>query len=219
MKILAATDVHSHTDAFAQILADAGPVDLVLLGGDLTNFGSPDDAQAIVRLAGSKGARVLAVAGNCDSPQIDARLAELGVSLFRRGLTVESVGFVGLSAMPPWVRTMYHFSEAELADALETGRLQVASAPRLVVLSHAPPHGTRADRLGHGRHAGSTALREFVDRVQPELVVCGHIHEARGIDELGPTTIVNCGPAGKGHYALIDLPANHPAPRVELRAV
>lgn len=219
MRILAASDVHAATDVLVGILDDAGPVDLVLLGGDLTHFGSPEDAQTVVRLAQSKGARTLAVAGNCDSPAIDVRLAELGVSLFRRGVAVGPVGFIGLSSMPPWVRTMYHFSEGELADALETGHRQVASSERLVVLSHAPPHGARVDRLWHGRHVGSTALRTFVDRVQPELVVCGHIHEARGIDQLGRATVVNCGPACKGYYALVDLPDDGSGPRVELRRV
>jgi Icc-related predicted phosphoesterase len=33
------------------------------------------------------------------------------------------------------------------------------------------------------------------------VVICGHIHEARGIDMIGTTRIVNCGPAGKGEYA------------------
>jgi len=242
MRLLAATDVHSATDTFSRILADAGPVDLVLLGGDLTNFGSPKDAEAVVRLAqekkgdrhrlpvGPSGAAhkrsqspffagVLAVAGNCDSAAIDAHLAELGVSLLRRGVVIGNVGLVGLSAMPPWQRTMYHFSEEELAEILEAGHRQVAETERLVVLSHAPPYGTRVDRTLFGRHVGSTALRTFVERARPELVVCGHIHEARGVDRLGRTTLVNCGPAAKGYYAVIDLPDDSSGPRVELRSV
>ncbi|MBN2216823.1 MAG: metallophosphoesterase family protein [Pirellulales bacterium] len=217
MRLLAATDVHSDMDRFSRILDAAGPVDVVLLGGDLTNFGSARDAEAIVRMAGAEGARVLAVAGNCDSASIDAHLAELGVSLFRRGIAVDGVGFVGMSAMPPWQRTMYHFSEEELADTLETGRRQLASVEPLVVLSHCPPHDTRLDRTTFGRHVGSTALRAFVDRVEPELVVCGHIHEARGVDRLGRTTLVNCGPANRGCYAVIELTAGG-NPVVELRA-
>lgn len=217
MRLLAAADVHSSLDRFSRILDAAGPIDVILLAGDLTNFGSARDAEAIVRMAGAEGARVLAVAGNCDSASIDAHLAELGVSLFRRGVAVDGVGFVGLSAMPPWQRTMYHFSEKELADALETGRRQLAGAERLVVLSHCPPHDTRVDRTMFGRHFGSTALRAFVERVEPELVVCGHIHEARGVDRLGRTTVVNCGPANRGCHALIELTADG-EPTVELRA-
>ncbi|MBN1589164.1 MAG: metallophosphoesterase family protein [Pirellulales bacterium] len=203
MKLLAATDIHGATDTFARILA-AAPADVILLGGDLTHFGSPDDAQAVVRLAQATGAKVLAVAGNCDSALIDARLDELDVGLLGRGVLHGNVGFVGLSAMPPWLPRMYHFSEAELGEFLDAGHGQVSQAERLVVLSHAPPRGT-LDRVFLARHVGSTALGEFVDRIQPPLVVCGHIHEARGVAERGRTTVVNCGAAAKGFFAVIEL--------------
>jgi hypothetical protein len=61
------------------------------------------------------------------------------------------------------------------------------------------------DRLSSGIHVGSTAVREFVERRQPDVVICGHIHEARGTDRLGKTKIVNCGKAGSGFYSLIDV--------------
>ena len=36
-------------------------------------------------------------------------------------------------------------------------------------------------------------------------VFCGHIHEARGIDYIGDTRIVNPGPVSAGHYAVFDV--------------
>jgi Icc-related predicted phosphoesterase len=60
------------------------------------------------------------------------------------------------------------------------------------------------DILHSGIHAGSIAVREFIEEHEPELVVCGHIHEARGVDAIGKSTIVNCGPLFKGSYALIE---------------
>lgn len=205
MKLLAITDLHDHPAALDRILEDAPEVAGILLGGDITNFGSPADAQRLVQQARQSGAIVMAVAGNCDSAAIETRLVELGVSLFRRGVMHFDAGLHGLSAMPPWRDTMYHFSEAELAEHLETGYQQIAEAAGHVVLSHAPPHDTRLDRTFTGRHVGSTALRAFVERARPDLVVCGHIHEARGVDTLGPTTMVNCGPAAAGYYAVVDV--------------
>jgi uncharacterized protein len=216
MRLLGVADVHGRTDRLARILDEAGPVDAILFAGDMTHFGSPDDAEVIVRLAQAMGATVLAVAGNCDSREIDVRLDELGVSLAGRGVCLGGVGFIGLPAIPPWRATMYHFTETELGEILEEGRSQVADTQRLVVLSHVPPRGTKLDRVLLGRHVGSTALRAMVDKVQPELVVCGHIHEGRGIDRVGATTIVNCGPAGRGRYAIVEL-ADGDVPRVELR--
>jgi Icc-related predicted phosphoesterase len=45
----------------------------------------------------------------------------------------------------------------------------------------------------------------FIELHQPDVVVCGHVHEARGVDTIGKTQVVNCGQAGKGYYAVINL--------------
>ncbi len=205
MKLLGVTDLHDSRTALKRILEAAGPVDLILLGGDLTNFGSPAGAEELVRQAQDTGTEVLAVAGNCDSAEIDQRLVELEVSLAGRGLIRGDVGLHGLSAMPPWRGDMYQLSEEELARSLQAGYAQIAGAKHHVVLSHPPPRGRKLDRTSVSKHVGSTALRSFIDDTQPELVICGHIHESRGVENFGPTTAVNCGPAAAGFYALTEV--------------
>lgn len=205
MRLLGITDLHDSRAALERILAAAGPVDLILLGGDLTNFGSPAGAEKLVRQAQATGTKVLAVAGNCDSAEIDRRLVELEVSLAGRGLIHEGVGLHGLSAMPPWRGDMYQLTEEELAEALRAGYAQIGGVEHHVLLSHPPPHGGTLDRTSMGKHVGSTALRSFIDETQPGLVLCGHIHESRGVEKIGPTTAVNCGPAAAGFYALAEL--------------
>ncbi len=207
MKMLCITDLHGDHRMLERILLDAGPADLVLLGGDITHFGTPNVAEAVVRRLQQTGVKVLAVAGNCDSQTIDQRLIELGVSLFGRGIQHGQVGFHGVSAMPPWRGTMYELTEEQIANALCDGDAPLVEAPYRVLLSHSPPHGTSLDRTRHGDHVGSTAVREFIDRRQPSLVVCGHIHEGRGVDRLGDTHVVNCGPANRGCYAQVELNA------------
>lgn len=216
MRLLSITDLHDKRTALARILAQAGPVDAVLLGGDITNFGTPNDAERIVRQTEACGAKVWAVAGNCDSPAIEERLVSLGVSLFERGVLVDGVGFQGLSGMPPWHAHMYQFTEEALARSLDIGYAQLNGAKLHVVLSHPPPRAERIDYTQQGHHVGSTALRQFIDRVQPALVICGHIHEGRGIEQLGRTLVVNCGAAAAGFYALVEI--GEP-PTVELRQV
>ena len=92
-----------------------------------------------------------------------------------------------------------------MAAALEAGYAQVTEARHHCLLAHVPPRGLSLDRVFFGRHAGSKALRSFVDRTEPALVVCGHIHEGRGVERVGRTTVVNCGYGAKGHYALIEV--------------
>jgi uncharacterized protein len=254
MRILALTDLHGDADRLEQILAAAGPVDLILFGGDITNFGSAADAARLVSQAQAAGPPVLAVAGNCDSAAIDARLAELGtgsvatfdaasstdaaatvpvpvsppcVGLHGRGVLFGNLAIQGLSGIPPWMSRMYGFSEEELAAALERGYAELQeewgrgatgdsrfaatesespiARPLHAVLTHVPPHGTQLDRTLLFQHAGSAALRAFIERTQAALVVSGHVHEARGTEQIGRTTAVNCGPAVKGYYALIEL--------------
>jgi uncharacterized protein len=217
MKLLCLGDLHGNGAALARILERAESADLMLLAGDLTNFGSPDEAEALVRQAGGLGSVVLAVAGNCDSAAIDRRLGELGVGLHGRGITHAGVGFHGLSAIPPWGPRMYQFAEDALAAVLGQGLAEIDGAARRVVLSHVPPHGGRLDRTLLGFHVGSHALRRFIDHARPQLLVCGHIHEARGVERLGATTVVNCGPARAGYHAVVELGNAADEIAVELR--
>jgi uncharacterized protein len=208
MRLLCITDLHGRMARLSAILETAGPVDAILLGGDITDFGSPKDAEKIVVCARQSGAPVFAVAGNCDSAEIDRHLVELGVSLSGRGSVCGSALLHGLSAMPPWRRGMYQFTEEELAASLEAGYAQIEpqlAAGQHVVLSHPPPRDTTLDVTIFGRHVGSSALTAFLHRTQPALVVCGHIHEGRGIEQMGNTVAVNCGLAASGEYALADV--------------
>jgi Icc-related predicted phosphoesterase len=59
-----------------------------------------------------------------------------------------------------------------------------------------PPQGTLFDRVRDSLHAGSQAVREFVDRYQPEFSSRPH-HEAEGVTvEMGKTKASNVGKRG-----------------------
>jgi len=96
-------------------------------------------------------------------------------------------------------------SEEEIALRAHSGWKDIQSARTTIFVPHAPPANTMVDLLTNGNHVGSTAIRKFIEQHHPTVVVCGHIHEARGIDTLGASKIINCGPAGKGYYAVITL--------------
>ncbi|WP_243678145.1 hypothetical protein [Vulcanisaeta distributa] len=76
---------------------------------------------------------------------------------------------------------------------------------RLILVSHYPPYGTSVDRAWSGAHIGSKSVRKFVEDIKPLAVLCGHVHESRGIDRLGNTIIVNPGPLANGYYAIINI--------------
>ena len=204
MKILAFADVHDRFDKVTAVLQRVRPVDVALIAGDLTTNGTPADVERALAAWLPLVPHLFAVAGNMDSPQIDQALERLGVSLNGCCRRAGSLTFFGCSAAPISIGTPYEIPESEIAARIERGFAQAQGARPMVFVPHAPPHGC-VDLTWSRTHAGSRAVSDFIQRAQPALVVCGHIHEARGQQRLGGSLVVNCGPAARGHYALIDL--------------
>jgi uncharacterized protein len=206
MRIAYVVDVHDRFDAVPQAVSELGPVDVLVVGGDITTFGAPDDAERAIELWRPLAPRLLAVAGNCDSPAIDERLDDLGVSLDGRGVIVGDVGFAGVSAAPlSPLHTPHEVPDDELGRRGTVALSELDGCRVRVFCPHSPPYGTACDRLRSGEHVGSPALRALVEREQPNVVLCGHIHESRALDELGGTRIVNPGPVAAGRYALVEV--------------
>ena len=213
MKVACFTDIHGAVQQVTQTIEGLTEIHLVILGGDLTAQGRPEEAEEILDRCEAALKRnaadhipILAVSGNMDSPEVDQYLNARGVSLNGQGVQIGPVGFFGVSACPPSpLHTPYEVSESELAAWIKQGFRKVAQAPLRVLVSHTPPWDTKVDRVYSGIHAGSHSVREFVLREQPALVICGHIHEARGQDRLEQSLVLNCGPARSGHYALVEI--------------
>jgi hypothetical protein len=206
MRVGYVVDVHGGFDAVPRALAALGEVDVLLVGGDITTFGSPDDAERAIQLWRPLAPTLLAVAGNMDSPEIDERLVELGVSLDGRGVVLEDIGFAGVSAAPlSPLHTPHEITDEELARRGEQALTAIRGARLRIFCPHAPPHGTVCDRLRSGEHVGSRALRTLIEEEQPDVLLCGHIHESRGLDQIGATQVANPGPVGAGHYVLVEL--------------
>jgi Icc-related predicted phosphoesterase len=209
MRIVYVVDVHDRTELVADAVAAAGPIELLIVGGDITTGGTPEDAKHAIHQWLPLTPKLLAVAGNMDSAAIDAQLAELEVSLDRRAITVHGVGIYGVSAAPhSHLQTPYELSEDELAGRIDIAFDQLEASRLRIFCPHAPPHGTACDQLGNGQHVGSTAVRNHIEATQPNLVLCGHIHEARKTDHIGESKIVNPGPLMRGYYAVVDVDAD-----------
>jgi Icc-related predicted phosphoesterase len=205
VRIAYVVDVHGHFETVGQVVSEVGPLDVLVVGGDITTFGTPDDAERAIEGWRPLAPTLLAVAGNCDSPAIDERLVELGVSLDRRHAVLGDVGVTGVSASPPTpMRTPHEVPDDELGRRAQDALAQIVGSRVRIFCPHSPPYGTACDDL-RGAHVGSPALRALVEREAPDLVLCGHIHEARGEDTIGATRIVNPGPVAAGHYALVDV--------------
>jgi hypothetical protein len=206
MRIAYVVDVHDRFDSVPGALTEMGQVDVLLVGGDITTFGTPDDAAQAIESWRPLAGDLFAIAGNMDSTAIDACLVELGVSLDGRGVAIGDLGIAGVSAAPlSPLHTPHEIPDEVLGRRAAAGLDDVRDCRVRIFCPHAPPYGTVCDRLRSGEHVGSHALRALVEREQPDLVLCGHIHEARGEDTIGASRIVNPGPVASGHYALVDV--------------
>ena len=176
MKLLCITDIHGNRQKFEAILDHEPQPDVLVIGGDFTDFGPPKEAENLLDLALLHCPNILAVAGNCDSAAIDEMLDNRDVSVHSKGKVIDEIGFFGISAMPIWRGSMYEFTEKQLDGFLSEGYQEVKESSRFIIVSHPPPHGTEVDKSG-GLNIGSKSVRQWVEKIQPVLVVCGHIHQ------------------------------------------
>lgn len=208
MRLLAVTDFHNTFDKLPEILKKAGKVDGTLLAGDITQFGPTENARAVL----AKLPRpVLAVPGNCDKKDLVDLLRSEDANLHENKIRIDNVTFIGIGGSNPTpFNTPFELSEEHIKEEVE--RLLHGVTGPAVLVSHAPPKG-HLDEIPGGIHVGSTAVASLAPRFT--AVVCGHIHEARGIAHEGKTIIVNPGPASIGHAAILEIDGNGQA-KVEL---
>ncbi|MBU1299652.1 MAG: metallophosphoesterase [Bacteroidetes bacterium] len=208
MKILAFTDIHGAYKKVEEIIKSE-LADVVIIGGDLTNVGSVKEADRVIESFTRLSKNLFCIAGNMDLPQHDELYLNKSIGLNGNGIVVQDIGFFGVSGSSyTSLNTPYEISEETIADKIIEGYTKVKDAKIKILISHTPPYGTKVDIIRMGIHVGSTAVREFTDDYQPDVVVCGHIHEARGQDVIAKTKIVNCGPASRGYYVVIDINDN-----------
>jgi Icc-related predicted phosphoesterase len=206
MIIVGLTDIHGHIRALSQLLPKLPDADVILLAGDLTNFGDKQDAVEVLDIIRQYTERVIAIPGNCDRPSVGKYLKEEGISLDGKCLNIDNVSFVGVGgSLPCPGRTPNELAEEEFKRLLNLCRYDIKADTHVVLLTHQPPYGTQADLIGTGRHVGSTSIRRFIDEIKPAVCICGHIHEARSEDKAGDTIVLNPGPADRGYYACVEI--------------
>lgn len=180
--------------------------ELIIICGDITNFGSAKQAQALLSPIIESNVQVLYVPGNCDLPSLLENKIEGARSLHESCEKIDDLGFIGFGgAQSGPLNTPLEFPDLEISAILARGLSKCLYPERLVLVSHIPPFKTKVDLAFNGEHIGSQSVRRFVEDKKPLAVFCGHVHEARGSDNLKDTVILNPGPARHGYYAVADI--------------
>ncbi len=202
MIILGLPDIHGDISRIEKIADQLSKADMVLLVGDITNFGKEKETQEVINAIKKHTSAILAVSGNCDYAGVDKYIEKEGVNIHGKGTVFDNVGFLGLggSLITPF-NTPNEFSEEALEHALDKGLSELPSTAPMVLVSHQPPFQTTCDIINTGMNVGSKSVRQFIETQQPLICFTGHIHEANGIDQIGNTHIINPGPFFNGQYA------------------
>jgi Icc-related predicted phosphoesterase len=207
MRMLLVSDLHYSLRQFDWVVGVASDYDVVLLGGDhldIRSYVTPDTQITVVleylaRLA--KKTTVIACSGNHDlgdRNDLGERAAtwltaarDLGVYTDGSSLVTDDLY---LTVCPWWdgPRTREAFDRALAADAAGVGNRS------WIWLYHAPPDNSWTSWTGR-RYYGDTELNGWINRYQPALVCCGHVHESPfahdggWTDTIGTTRVVNAG--------------------------
>ncbi|MDR1776293.1 MAG: metallophosphoesterase [Desulfovibrio sp.] len=203
---IAVGDIHDDAALFSRI-PELSRAAGVIVTGDLTNVGGAREAEAVMDVLRGSGKPIWAQIGNMDKPEVDQWLTEQGVNLHRRTveLTPETAMFgVGASTQTPF-STPSEFPESAYEGWLKDCWKDAGKYPRTVLVAHNPPKDTACDVISGNAHVGSTAVRAFLEEARPDVCLCGHIHEAKAVDRVGRTIVVNPGALAKGGYALLRL--------------
>jgi Icc-related predicted phosphoesterase len=194
MKLLLFSDLHCDEFAARSLVQRASKADVLIGAGDFGQGRSGIDI--CINILQSVEKPTVLVPGNSESVgELTAACKDWPSAqvLHGSGTTIEGVEFFGIGGgipVTPFGSWSYDFTEEQATELLKdcpTGG---------VLVSHSPPKGV-VDVSSSGRSLGSTAIRAAIERCQPQLVVCGHIHESGGRHGLlGDVPIVNAGVFG-----------------------
>ena len=206
MRILVVSDLHYRLPHYDWLVGASSDVDAVALVGDLADVISPvpHEVQTVVlatylgRLA--ERTPVFAASGNHDldgpgehGEQVAGWLRRVDLEgLYVDGASVD-VGDTRFTICPWWDGPV---TREEVAAQLAAAA--VDRPARWVWLYHAPPAGTVLCHDGR-RTFPDQDLADWIAEHQPDVVLCGHIHQAPWVEggswhaRLGNTWVFNAG--------------------------
>lgn len=219
VRVAAAGDIHSRAGkrvpAVEGLESLPGQADLLLLAGDLTTHGHPQEAVPLAETCAELALPVFAVLGNHDwhegrGDEIAAVLRDAGVHVLQGEAATISVrdievgvagvkgfigGFLG-SHLPdfgePSLRALYREGEEEVAG-LDAALREIALCPlRLAILHYAPlPETLIGEREQIWAFLGTDRLAAPILEHEPDLVVHGHAHAGQFVGRIGEVEVFN----------------------------
>ena len=197
MKILAASDIHGDKSALENLVKKAKKenVDLVVLCGDMTLF--EDDLTGIVGPFKELNKKIIMIPGNHENfSSVEYLAKQYGPGVYNlHGRSIKFYNDIGIFGVGGADVGFFDVTEKEIDKLLKKAHKPIKDAKHRIMITHIPPFGTKIDALW--QHVGSKEVRKKIEELNPDLVLCGHIHETAGKKEkIGDTTVINVGKDG-----------------------
>ena len=196
LKILAAGDIHGDM-SLAEKLAEQAKrenVDLVILCGDLT-MGERSTTNLIGPFK-KRNEKVLLIPGNHETVATADFLAEVYGVKNIHGYSVK-YGNVGIFGAGGANIGMFQLDEKEIYDLLKKGFDKIKDLSKKIMVTHVHPSGTKMEKFTQF-FPGSPGIKRAIEKFHPDILLCSHVHEAEGIEEMvGKTRVINVGKKGK----------------------
>ena len=194
MKILAFTDSHGSNLALKRVKEKVkkNEIDYILCVGDVTIF--EQSLTSIMKKINKLGRLVLMVHGNHESlDSVRMHAARLDNVLFIH----KTHQRIGKHLVVGYGGGGFSIEDKGFEKWIKKAMKNKKKGDKVIVVLHGPPHGVVQDMVLDG-HVGNKSFTKFILDYQPDLVVCGHIHENQNTeDKIGKTKIINPGPFGK----------------------
>ena len=199
MRIAATADLHfvppSHSAVLDQLSKARDEADVLVLAGDLTNYGLPTEMEPLLNALVRLRLPVIAVLGNHDyesgkQEELVRMMTAGGIKVLDgTGYERDGVGFAGtkgfIGGFGRGVLTAFGepevkaFVKASIDEALklERGLSQLRVQKRVVILHYSPIAATVTGEAPEiYPFLGTSRLAEVIDRHGADLVVHGHAH-------------------------------------------
>ncbi|WP_296887397.1 metallophosphoesterase [uncultured Methanobrevibacter sp.] len=214
MKILAISDVHGEDNENLYKYLDNNDIDLVIITGDITNFGPLEFVGEFIGKIFEYDCDVIAIPGNCDPAGICNAIGESGAFCLHNEIIGygDAILFGYGGSNPTPFNTPGEIDDLKIyGDVFELmanyDYVYNKDVPKVrILVTHAPPFNTDADLTAGGDHVGSSGILKSIHEFEPEINICGHIHEAKSLSKIGKTTdVANPGMLKDNGAVLIDI--------------
>ena len=111
-----------------------------------------------------------------------------GDDLVQPGSSLEGEVWTGKE----WVKKVFDREniDATIEDDLNSP-IFTTNPKKTIYVFHCPPYNTNLDVIPSLRHVGSKAIRQFIEKNEPYLVLSGHVHETANVMNRYSTNIGN----------------------------